>query len=44
MKIDYRGSNVEILILSLVVLSGVGAWCLVSCPDKACEKVVTDVQ
>lgn len=34
----------EILILSLLILSGIGVWCAVSCPRDACEKVVKDVQ
>ena len=34
----------EILILSLLVLSGVCAWRVTCDPGKACVKVVTDVQ
>jgi hypothetical protein len=34
----------EILILSLLVLAGIGAWCVLSTPDEAHDKVVNDVQ
>ena len=34
----------EYLILGLLVLSAVGAWCLFSCPRKAHDKVIRDVQ
>jgi hypothetical protein len=34
----------EILILSLLILSGIGAWCLLSDPEGPHDKVVNDVQ
>lgn len=33
----------EFLVLSLLALAAVGAWCLTSCPHEAHEKVVKDV-
>jgi len=34
----------EVLVLSLLILAGAAAWCILNDPAEANEKIVNDVQ